>query len=197
MWRNTLYLVGVVPGVWTFVLALTDQLGADPVKVLERSLGLMALRLLVLGLAITPLQRIAGINLIAYRRAIGVLAFAYAAAHVVTYVVLDQALDLGAIWADILKRPYITIGLLAFAILIPLAITSNATMIKRLGAQIWKALHRWVYLAAAAAALHFIMLVKSWSAEPLIYAGLVAVLLAWRLWDATIGKTRRQRTRAR
>jgi sulfoxide reductase heme-binding subunit YedZ len=180
-----LYALGLVPAAWTFYLAVSDQLGADPLKVLERSLGLWALRFLVLGLAITPLRRFGGPNLIRYRRTLGVLAFLYALLHVGVYVWLDQGLDLTAILKDIWKRPYITIGLLAFLILIPLAVTSNATMIKRLGAAAWQKLHRWVYLAAAAAAVHFVMLVKTWQAEPLIYAAIVAALLtlrADRLW---------------
>lgn len=193
--RPVIYVIGMIPAAWTFTLASTDQLGADPAKVLERTLGLWALRLLVIGLAMTPLRRLGGPNLIRYRRCIGLLAFFYAAFHVTTYVWLDQDLDWVAIWADILKRPYITIGLLAFAILIPLAVTSNNAMIKRLGGQAWQKLHRWVYLAAAAAALHFVMLVKSWPAEPLIYAGLVTALLAWRVWDRFAGAKDHKQTR--
>ncbi len=178
-----IYIVGMVPAAWVFYLAFTDQLGADPLNVLERTLGLWALRYLVIGLAITPLRRITGLNLVRYRRAIGLLAFFNAALHVIVYLWLDQGLDAAAIWNDIVKRPYITVGLLAFTILIPLALTSNTAMIKRLGAATWQKLHRWVYLAAAASALHFIMLVKAWPPEPLIYAGIVAILLAFRVVD--------------
>lgn len=195
--RAAIYALGMVPAAWTLYLGLTDQLGADPVKVLERSLGLWSLRFLVLGLLITPLWRSGGPNLVAYRRAIGLLAFIYAALHVGVYAWLDQGLDLGAIWRDIVKRPYITVGLLALLVLIPIAISSNDTMIKRLGAVVWQKLHRWVYLAAAAAALHFVMLVKSWPAEPLIYAALVSALLLWRVWDHFIGKAKRRQSRLR
>lgn len=180
---SALYALGLTPAVWTFYLAVTDQLGADPLKVLERSLGLWALRFLVLGLAITPLRRIGGPNLVRYRRTIGLLAFCYALLHVAVYVWLDQGLDAGLIWKDIVKRPYITVGLASFLILIPLAATSNATMIRRLGAAAWQRLHRWVYLAAAAAAVHFIMLVKAWPAEPFVYAAIIAALLLFRLAD--------------
>jgi sulfoxide reductase heme-binding subunit YedZ len=180
-----LYALGLVPAAWTFYLAVTDQLGADPLKVLERSLGLWSLRFLVIGLAITPLRRLGGPNLIRYRRTVGLLAFFYALFHVTVYVWLDQQLDLGLIWKDIVKRPYITVGLASFLILIPLAVTSNATMIKRLGAAAWQRLHRWVYLAAAGAALHFIMLVKAWPAEPFVYAAIVAGLLLFRVADRT------------
>jgi sulfoxide reductase heme-binding subunit YedZ len=180
-----LYALGLVPAAWTFYLAVTDQLGADPLKVLERSLGLWSLRFLVIGLAITPLRRLGGPNLIRYRRTVGLLAFFYALFHVTVYVWFDQQLDLGLIWKDIVKRPYITVGLASFLILIPLAVTSNATMIKRLGAAAWQRLHRWVYLAAAGAALHFIMLVKAWPAEPFVYAAVVAGLLLFRVADRT------------
>lgn len=185
--RWWLYALGFMPAVWTFYLALDDQLGADPMKTLERTLGLWSLRFLIIGLAITPLRRLGGPNLIRYRRAIGLLAFYYAALHLTVYVVLDQNLNLAAILKDILKRPYITVGILAFLILVPLAITSNATMIKRLGAAAWQKLHRWVYVAAAAAALHFLMLVKSWPPEPIIYAAIVAALLLFRAADRLPG----------
>src|SRR5262245_31230695 len=161
--RRAIYIVGMLPAVSTFYFGFTDQLGADPQKTLERTLGLWALRFLIVCLAVTPLRRLGGPNLVRYRRAIGLLAFYYAALHLTVYTVLDQGLDLAAIWADILKRPYITIGMLAFLVLVPLAVTSNAPMIRRLGAGAWQRLHRLVYLAAAAAAVHFIMLVKSWS----------------------------------
>lgn len=180
-----LYALGLMPGAWTFYLAVSDQLGADPLKVLERSLGLWALRFLIVGLAITPLRRLGGPNLVRYRRTVGLLAFFYALFHVTVYVVLDQGLDVGAIVADIVKRPYITIGMVAFLILVPLAITSNAAMIRRLGARAWQRLHRWVYLAAAAGVLHFVMLLKTLTAEAAFYAALVAGLLLFRLVDRT------------
>jgi methionine sulfoxide reductase heme-binding subunit len=188
--RRAIYIVGMMPAVWTFYLAVINQLGADPQKTLERTLGLWALRFLVAGLAITPLRRLGGPSLIRYRRAIGLLAFYYAAMHLTVYTVLDRGLDFAAIWADIVKRPYITVGMLAFTLLVPLAVTSNSAMIKRLGAA-WGRLHKLVYVAAAAAAIHFIMLVKAWPAEPLIYAGLVAMLLLFRLATALNKRSRR------
>jgi sulfoxide reductase heme-binding subunit YedZ len=178
--RRTIYVAGMVPAIWYFHLGLTDQLGADPQKTLERELGLWALRFLIASLAISPLRRLGGPNLIRYRRAVGLLAFYYAALHLTVYLALDQGLDLPAIWADILKRPYITVGMLAFMILVPLAATSNGPMIRKLGGAAWQRLHRLVYVAAAAAAIHFIMLVKTWPPEPLIYAGIVATLLLFR-----------------
>jgi sulfoxide reductase heme-binding subunit YedZ len=179
--RRAIYIVGLQPGIWTFYAGVMDQLGADPQKTLERTLGLWALRFLIAGLAITPLRRLGGPNLVRYRRAIGLLCFYYAAMHLTVYMLLDQGLDLAAIWADIVKRPYITVGMFAFIVLVPLAVTSNGPMIRRLGGAAWQRLHRLVYVAAAAAAVHFVMVVKSWPAEPLIYAGFVAVLMLFRL----------------
>ena len=180
--RRSIYLLGMLPAVWTFYLGIADQLGADPQKTLERTLGVWALRFLILALAITPLRRLGLANWVRWRRALGLLAFYYAVLHLTVYSVLDQGLDLGAIWADIVKRPYITVGMLAFTLLVPLALTSNAPMIRRLGGAAWQRLHRLVYLAAAAAVVHFIMLEKSWSAELILYAGLTTALLAFRLF---------------
>ncbi len=200
--RRAIYIVGMVPAVWYFYAGINNRLGADPLNVLERALGLWALRFLVAGLAITPLRRLGGPNLVRYRRAIGLLAFYYAVLHLTTYLVLDQGLDWATIWADIVKRPYITVGMLAFAVLVPLAVTSNAWSIRRLGAR-WNSLHRLVYIAAAAGALHFIMLVKVWPLEPLIYLLLVAALLLYRFqgyarkrWGAKPAGRERTRTRS-
>lgn len=181
MIRRAIYIVGALPAAWVFYKGYTGKLGADPVRTLERTLGLDALRLLVIGLAITPLRRLGGPNLVRYRRAIGLLAFFYAALHFYAYLWFDQNLDLTAILKDIAKRPYVTVGFASFVILVPLAITSNSAMIRRLGGPLWNKLHMWVYAAAALAAVHFLMLVKSWPAEPIIYAGIVALLLAFRL----------------
>ncbi|WP_243371532.1 protein-methionine-sulfoxide reductase heme-binding subunit MsrQ [Microvirga solisilvae] len=175
------YIVGFIPAVWLFYAGITDQLGADPMRTLEQELGEWAFRFLIATLTITPLRQLFSVNLLRYRRAIGLLAFYYALLHLITYTVLDQGLDFAAIGADIVKRPYITIGMATFVILVPLAITSNNLSIRRLGGQAWAKLHKLVYLAAIGAALHFILVVKSWPLEPLIYAAIVAVLLGYRL----------------
>jgi methionine sulfoxide reductase heme-binding subunit len=179
--RRGLYIAGMTPAVWYFYLGLTDQLGADPQNTLERALGLWALRFLVVGLAITPLRPLLGSRLIRYRRTFGLLAFYNAALHVLVYLVLDQGFDARAIVADIIKRPYITFGMVAFIVLVPLAITSNNAMIKRLGGQAWNKLHRFVYVAAVASIVHFLMVVKTWNPEPVLYAALIAALLSYRL----------------
>jgi sulfoxide reductase heme-binding subunit YedZ len=171
-------------------LGVIDQLGADPMRSLEQTLGLWALRFLIVTLAITPLRDQFGYNLVRYRRAVGLLCFYYALLHLTTYVVLDQNLNFAMIGSDILKRPYITIGMLSFLVLTPLAITSNNWMIRRMGGASWNKLHRLVYLAAAAAALHFVLLVKAWPVEPLVYFAIVMTLLGYRLF-----KTVRKRSR--
>lgn len=175
------YGFGFVPAVWLFYQGINDRLGADPMRYLEQALGLWALRFLIATLAITPLRQLFSVNLLRYRRALGLLAFYYALLHLLTYLVLDQGLDLGAIGADIVKRPYITIGMATFLILVPLALTSTNAAIRRMGGQAWARLHRLVYVAAIGAALHFILVVKSWPPEPLVYAAIVAGLLGYRL----------------
>lgn len=179
--KIAVYIVGFIPAVWLFYEGVNDRLGADPMRYLEQALGLWALRFLIATLTITPLRQLFGINLLRYRRAIGLLSFYYGFLHLTTYLVLDQGLDLEAIWADIVKRPYITIGMATFVILVPLAVTSNNASIRRLGGQAWARLHRLVYAAAIGAALHFILVVKSWPPEPLVYAAIVAVLLGYRV----------------
>lgn len=190
--RRAIYVFGMAPAIWYFYLGVTDSLGADPQKTLERLLGLWALRFLIVGLAITPLRRVGGPNLIRWRRAIGLLAFYYACLHLSVYMLLDQGLAWSAIWADIVKRPFITVGMVAFTLLVPLAATSNNRMIRRLGGAAWNRLHRLVYAAAALAVLHFVMLVKSWSLELAIYVTLIAALLLFRLVMSQL--KRRQRS---
>ena len=187
--RWPLYMIGLMPGIWTFWLALNDRLGADPVKTLEHVLGLWALRFLIASLAVTPIRRFGGPNFMRFRRALGLLAFFYASAHVAAYLILDQGLDGRAILADIVKRSYITVGMAAFAILLPLAATSNNAAVKWMGAASWRRLHRFVYVAAIAAAVHFLMAVKSWPAEPMIYAAIIAALLVIRAGFAIKKKT--------
>ncbi|KXF78793.1 sulfite oxidase [Paramesorhizobium deserti] len=175
-----LYGAGLLPALWYFYLGSTGGLGADPVKTFERHLGLWTLRFLILTLTVSPLREIFSINLIRYRRALGLLAFYYGVMHFSAYMILDQALDLNTVIADIVKRPFITIGMASLALLIPLAVTSNAWSIRRLGRN-WMKLHRLIYVAAAGGAIHFILSVKSWPAEPVIYAAIVTILLAWRI----------------
>ncbi|WP_112662609.1 protein-methionine-sulfoxide reductase heme-binding subunit MsrQ [Microvirga flavescens] len=179
--KIALYVIGFIPAVWLFYQGVNDRLGADPMRYLEQALGLWALRFLIATLMVTPLRQLFNVNLLRYRRALGLLTFYYAVLHLTTYLVLDQGLDWAAIGGDIVKRPYITIGMATFVILIPLAVTSNNASIRRLGGQAWARLHKLVYVAAIGAALHFLLVVKSWPMEPIVYAAIVAVLLGYRL----------------
>lgn len=175
--------LGLLPLAWLVWLVVTNGLGPDPVKELEHQLGLRSLQFLVAVLCVTPL-RWAGLNLLRFRRALGLLAFTYAVLHVTVWGALDMGLRLDEIARDLVKRWYIVIGMAGFLAMIPLAATSTNAAIRRMGAARWRALHRLVYVAAAAGAIHWVMLVKAWPAEPLIYAGAVAGLLALRWMKA-------------
>ena len=174
------YVVGFVPAAWLVYSAFTGGLGFDPARALEKEIGQWALKFLLVSLAITPLWHLTGINLVKYRRSIGLIAFGYVAVHLSTYVGLDKQFDMGEIIEDIWKRPYITIGMGAFVLLLPLAITSNATSIKKLGASTWKKLHKLVYLIVPLGALHYVMLTKTWRLEPMLYLAAALILLALR-----------------
>ena len=177
-----LYILSALPPLWFLYLGLTGGLGVEPIKELEHRLGELALQVLVAGLAITPLRRHVGINLIRFRRLVGLAAFYYVSLHLLAWLVLDVQM-VGQIWADIVKRPYITVGMAGFVLLIPLAVTSNRWSIRRLGPG-WHRLHRLVYPAVLLGALHYVMLVKGFQIEPLIYMGAVVVLLALRIRPA-------------
>lgn len=173
------YLALALPAPWFFWQGLTGGLGIEPIKALEHEYGELALKLLIAGLCVTPLRRFAGVNLLKFRRAIGLMAFYYVTAHLLVWLLLDVQL-LGQIWADIVKRPYITVGMAGFALMIPLAATSNNRAVRALGPR-WRRLHRLTYGVALLGALHFVMLTKGFQLEPLIYMGLVLVLLALRM----------------
>lgn len=177
-----LYFLGVIPAVWFLYLGLTGGLGAEPIKALERALGEKALQLMVVVLAITPLRRFAGINLLKFRRAIGLLAFFYVTVHLLVWLFLDVQI-LPEIWKDILKRPYVTIGMTGFALMIPLAVTSNNWSVHRLGSK-WRLLHRLTYAVALLGAIHYVWLAKGFQIEPLAYLAAMLALLAMRIRPA-------------
>lgn len=180
------YVLGFVPAVSWFYLALTGGLGPDPARALEHELGLFALQLLIATLAVTPLLRVLRLNLMRFRRMIGLMALYYALLHVSVYVVFDVQFDWAVIFKDLTKRPYIIAGALALVLLIPLGLTSNDWSVRRLGGAAWRNLHRLVYPAAALGAIHYVWLVKSWPPQPLAYAAVVGLFLGWR----AIGKKR-------
>lgn len=156
-------------------------LGANPLETITHETGEWALRLLLVSLAITPLREAFGWNwLIQYRRLLGLFAFFYVCLHLSTYLVFDHFFDFQGILEDVLERPYITLGMTGFLLLLPLAVTSTNGWIRRLG-RYWRRLHRIVYAAAIAGVLHFVWLVKADLREPLIYAGVLAALLGFRL----------------
>jgi methionine sulfoxide reductase heme-binding subunit len=169
-----------LPFVWLVWAAATERLGPDPVKAIELRLGLWGLQFLLASLCISPLRR-TGLNLIRYRRALGVMAFFYIAMHFLAWVTLDMGLRWDEILRDLSKRPYIILGMVGLLAMIPLAATSTDAAIRRLGPVRWRRLHRLAYVAAVAGAAHFVILVKGWPTEPLLYAAAVAALLLLRL----------------
>lgn len=176
-----IYIVAPLPVALLFWQGAAGTLGPDPVKAIEHQTGLYALQMIIAGLAVTPIRRFAGVNLLKFRRAIGITAFAYALVHLLTWAVLDMGFYLAQALGDVVKRPYITLGMAAFLLLVPLVFTSNDRALRRLGPQRWRKLHRLTYPAAVLAAVHFVWLVKAWPIEPFLYLGAVLILLALRL----------------
>jgi len=175
-----IYVLGAAWAAWLFYQALTGALGAEPINALERRYGELALQLIVVGLAITPLRNWVGINLIKFRRAIGVTTFFFVLAHFLVWVLLDVG-TLERVWTEIVKRPYVTIGFASFLMLIPLAVTSNNLSIRKLGPPRWRKLHKLTYPAAVLAVLHYIWLVKGWPLEPFVYLAIILGLFALRI----------------
>jgi len=177
-----IFAASLVPLLLVVADALRGRLGANPIEAILNRFGYWTLVFVLLALVPTPLQRLSGWTWIApHRRMIGLFAFFYACLHVATYVGIDQFFDWRAIVADVVKRKFITIGMLAFALLVPLALTSTDGSVRRLGYARWKRLHRLVYAAAVCGVVHFIWRVKADLREPLLFAAALAVLLAVRL----------------
>lgn len=190
-----LYAIGLMPGLYAFYLGIFGGLGADPVRAFEHLLGLWAFRFLCLGLAVTPLRDLFGINLIAYRRAFGLLAFYYVLAHFTVYLTLDRGLILSSIAGDILKRPYIMLGMAGLLMLIPLALTSNQWSIRRLGPR-WNRLHKLTYPILLAAILHYALSLKVIDPEAAFYIAVTVILLGYRLVRPKIMERRRAKRMA-
>lgn len=181
--KPIVFVIALAPFLWLVFRGLTGRLSVNPIEDITLTTGIWALRLLLVTLAITPIRRISGWNqVIQYRRMLGLFAFFYASVHLLTYLVLDQGLAFEFILPDIVKRPYITAGMTAFLLMVPLALTSTKGWIRRLGRR-WQLLHRLIYVSAIAASLHFIWKVKVMVGEPVYYAVILGVLLAFRiLW---------------
>ncbi|MFC3086023.1 protein-methionine-sulfoxide reductase heme-binding subunit MsrQ [Tabrizicola soli] len=174
------YGLGLLPLLLLLWGAVAGGLGVEPVKAIEHRLGELGLQFLLASLAITPLRR-AGLNLIRFRRALGLLAFFYISLHLVAWVWLDMGLRWTEMAADLVKRPYVILGMAGFAALIPLALTSSNAAIRRLGPQAWGRLHRLAYGAILAGLLHLALLSKVWTGEILLYWALGTLLLGLRL----------------
>ena len=171
----------LLPFVFLVLQLLTDALGANPIEAFIRRNGDWGLRFLLLTLAMTPLRQLLRQSWpLRYRRMLGLFAFFYVCIHLLSYIVLDQFFDWQEIWADILKRPFITVGMTAFVLLLPLAVTSNKAMMRRLGRN-WPRLHRLVYVIAICAVLHYFWLVKADLYWPILYAVILAILFAFRI----------------
>lgn len=175
-----LYIVLALPIPYLFYSAATGGLGVEPINPLEREMGDWALKLIILGLAITPLRKYLKVNLLKFRRAIGVMAFVYVVVHLGVWIVLDMTLRFGQMWDDVWKRPYITIGMVAFLAMIPLAVTSNNLSLRKMGGAAWRKLHKLVYAIAVLGGVHYIMVQKVWELEPMIYLAIILALLATR-----------------
>jgi sulfoxide reductase heme-binding subunit YedZ len=181
--KPVVFLLCLVPLAALGWRALHGELTANPIEFITHATGDWTLRFLIITLCVTPFRKILHLpELIRFRRMLGLFAFFYACLHFTTYIWLDKFFDLSEVWKDIAKRKYITVGFAAFLLLIPLAVTSTAGWIRRLGGKRWQLLHRLIYLSAALGVIHYYWLVKSAVITPLTYGAIVAVLLLWRLF---------------
>jgi sulfoxide reductase heme-binding subunit YedZ len=196
--KPTVFVLSLVPLAGLIFIVLTGRTGPNPAEDIQLTTGIWALRFLLVTLAITPVRRLTGWNvLIQYRRMLGLFAFFYATVHLFSYIAFDRVFVFGEVLGDVAKRPFITAGMAAFVCMVPLAITSTKGWIRRLGRR-WQTLHRLIYVSALAACLHFVWKVKVVIGEPVYYAAILAVLLAFRLlWRfRPSGGIRRQPARA-
>lgn len=165
--------------------SIQGSLGPNPIEFFLRATGVIALVFLVLTLAVSPLRKLFGWNsLIKHRRTLGLFAFLYGTLHFITYSYFDRGLDLGSIASDVWQRPFIAVGMTAFTLLIPLAVTSTNGWVKRLGGKAWVKLHRLTYVIAVLAVIHFWMIVKSDVFYPAIFGTIIVILLSWRYWES-------------
>ena len=181
--KPVLFILILFPSLLWAYQFVTGNLGVNPIEKLMDELGLMALRLIIITLMITTLSNIRPLkSIVVLRRMIGLFAFYYVCLHFSTYIVLDHFLDMQFIIQDIIKRPFITFGFISFLFLIPLASTSTNNMIKRLGFKLWKKIHYLIYPVAILASMHFYVLVRADKTEPVIYMGIIILLLLHRIF---------------
>lgn len=195
--KVVVFVVCLGPAAWLVWRGIQQDLTADPIKYITHFTGDWILRFLVITLAITPLRKLLHVpQLIRFRRMFGLFAFFYAFLHFSTWIGLDQTFNWAAMWADVMKRPFITVGFTGFVLLIPLALTSTAGWIRRLGGKRWQMLHRLIYATAVLGVIHYYWLVKSDVRKPLEYAFLVGILLAWRIGSWLMSRRKRSVPRA-
>lgn len=191
--KSAVFVVALLPMANLVYRGLTASLGANPIEKLTHSTGYWTLVLLLASLSLSPIRRLTRWTwLIRFRRMLGLFAFFYGCGHFLMYLAIDQFFDVPAIAKDILKRPYITVGFAAFMLMCPLAMTSTDRMIHWLGGSRWRLLHRLVYICAIGGVLHYIWLVKKDRTEPLIFAGVLALLLMTRVYFAVADKAKRR-----
>ena len=192
--KPVVFVACLIPVVWLIYGAFTHALGANPIETITNETGVWTLRLVAVTLAITPLRKLTRWNaLIRYRRMLGLFAFFYGCLHFLTYVWLDQFFAIEDIVADVVKRPFITVGFTAFVLMIPLAVTSTAGWIRRLGGRRWNLLHRLIYLTAIFGVIHYLWLVKADTSRPIRYGVIIGSLLLARLllaWRGRVAATR-------
>ena len=185
--KVSVFLLCLSPLGYLGLRAYHGQLTANPVEYIQHFTGDWTLRFLLFTLSITPLRKLLNVpDLIRFRRMLGLFAFSYVCLHFLTYIGPDQSFDLGGMWKDVVKRPFVTVGFLGFVLLIPLALTSTKGWIRRLGGKRWQALHRLIYGTALCGVIHYYWLVKSDHRLPLLYAAILAVLLLYRLVDSLL-----------
>ena len=192
--KPAVFVACLIPVVWLTYAAFTDALGANPIETITNETGVWTLRFLAVTLAITPLRKLTRWNvLIRYRRMFGLFAFSYGCLHFLTYVWLDQFFAIEDIVEDVAKRPFITVGFTAFVLMFPLAVTSTAGWIRRLGGRRWNLLHRLVYLSGIFGVIHYLWLVKADTSRPIRYGVIIGSLLLARLllaWRGRVAATR-------
>jgi methionine sulfoxide reductase heme-binding subunit len=190
--KPTVFVFALTPALYLLFRTFTGRLTANPIEDITLTTGIWTLRFLIITLAITPVRRLTGWNrLVQYRRMLGLFAFFYAVLHLATFIVLDHFFDFRRIFADVAKRPYITMGAIAFLSMVPLALTSTKGWIRRLGRR-WQTIHRLIYVSGIAAAIHYLWKVKVMIGSPVYYAALVAALLlfrvAWKLRNRPVSR---------
>ncbi|HQW30426.1 MAG TPA: protein-methionine-sulfoxide reductase heme-binding subunit MsrQ [Verrucomicrobiales bacterium] len=180
--RQLVLVNGLLPAVLLLIDGFRGNLGVNPVEFVTRATGVLTLVLLVITLMVTPLRKLFGWNwLLKQRRLLGLIAFFYGVAHLMTYLAFDRSWQLQTVLGDVYKRPFIAVGMFSFALMIPLAVTSTNAMIKRLGGKRWARLHRLTYLLTIGGVVHYYMLVKSDITYPVIFGFVVAILLGFRV----------------